>query len=170
MADIRSVLTQDLDGPSIDWLVSPVGTLDDTHELETAVILALLCHRRAEADDVLPTFDDDDRRGWWADLDAAQLWGAWPIGSRLWLLSRAKIADSIPPGSTPGSIATPALCEEYIREALEPFVQLRIISSFTVQLSRTAVDTIGGPITLYRGNRDAIELRFDQLWQQIRGA
>lgn len=169
MGDIRLVPQQTLDGLSVDWLVLPDGQLDETHDLETAVIIALLCHARAEPDDVLPTWGDD-RRGWWADHEAAEIWDGWPIGSRLWLLSRAKVATTMPPGAAPGSIATPALCEQYIAEALQPFVDRRIISSFSVQLERTAVDTISGSITLYRGNRDAIELQFDTLWQQIRGA
>lgn len=63
---------------------------DDT--LRTAAILSLFCDRRAEADDELPS-QDGDRRGWWGDLPVDE--GADDgrrdlIGSRLWLLSRAK--------------------------------------------------------------------------------
>ena len=49
-------------------------------------------------DDVLPQLtapgDEPDLRGWWGDTDAGTIWGGWPIGTRLWLLSRAKITDS----------------------------------------------------------------------------
>ena len=48
--------------------------------LRTAVIISLFTDRRAEADDEIPD-GGDDRRGWWADP---------AMGSRLWLLARAK--------------------------------------------------------------------------------
>lgn len=47
--------------------------------LRTAVIVSLFSDRRAEADDEIPD-GSDDRRGWWFGT----------IGSRLWLLARAK--------------------------------------------------------------------------------
>lgn len=48
--------------------------------LRTAVIISLFTDRRVEADDEIPD-GSDDRRGWWADPT---------LGSRLWLLARAK--------------------------------------------------------------------------------
>jgi phage gp46-like protein len=81
---------------SLDWVLTPAGQLDDSDQLQTALIVALGTDRRANPDDVLPTPDDDDLRGWWGDLDAAAIWSGWPIGTRLWLLSRAKITDRPP--------------------------------------------------------------------------
>lgn len=169
MADIRSLPQTTLEAVTVDWLLQPNGTLDNSDELRTAVVIALLTYRRADPDDVLPSFGDD-RKGWWADHDAAEIWDGWPIGSRLWLLRRAKIADVITPKAAPGSVATPGLCEEYIAEALQPFVDRRIISSFVVQLARTGVDEISGVIYLFRGPTPAVELRFEDLWREIRGA
>lgn len=73
--------------------------------LATAVMISLGTDRLAAADDSIPD-GSGNRRGWWGDLpidDAAPD----NIGSRLWLLRRAK--------ATP---ATQRLAEQYIREAL----------------------------------------------------
>src|SRR5262245_13278563 len=119
MADIR--LVQQVDFPyrhevAIDWQLLSDGTLDSTQDLCTAVIVALGTDRLALADDILPDPDSTDRHGWWGDLDAELIWGGWPIGTRLWLLRRAKITG---PGYRQG--ATVARVEQYIREAIQPF-------------------------------------------------
>jgi hypothetical protein len=66
---------------SFDWLMTPLGTFDTTQELATAVTVALGTDRLAELDDILPGFDETDRRGWWGDLDAEFLheavFGSW---------------------------------------------------------------------------------------------
>src|SRR5215472_15553230 len=79
---------------SVDWLLRADGTLDDSQALATAVIVALGTDRLADVTDVLPDPDSTDRRGWWGDLDAQEVWDGWPIGSRLWLLKRDKITDA----------------------------------------------------------------------------
>lgn len=71
------------------------------NDLSTAVLLSLFTDRRADEDDVLP--DGTDSRGWWADAMDGQR-----IGSRLWLLERAR---SLP--------ETFALAKEYAEEALQ---------------------------------------------------
>lgn len=55
--------------------------------LRAAVIASLFSDRLAEADDSLPGAPDD-RRGWWADAWAEAAGDR--MGSRLWLLARAK--------------------------------------------------------------------------------
>ncbi len=65
--------------------------------LRSAVIVSLYTERRAEADDVLPD-GTTDRRGHWADPT---------LGSRLWLLDRAKETDDVL-----------ARAQEYAQEAL----------------------------------------------------
>ncbi len=54
--------------------------------LRAAVMVSLFTDRRAENDDADPF--QGDRRGWWADTYADQAGDL--IGSRLWLLARAK--------------------------------------------------------------------------------
>ena len=93
------------------------GTLDDTQALATAVIVALGTDRLAAPDDILPDPDCTDRAGWWGDMDAEELFNGWPIGTRLWLLKRAKIVGPEDPEG-----ATVARVEQYISEAIQPFV------------------------------------------------
>jgi phage gp46-like protein len=70
--------------------MTPLGALDTRDELATSVIVALGTDRLAEPDDILPGFDETDRRGWWGDLDAEVIHDGWRIGTRLWLMARHK--------------------------------------------------------------------------------
>lgn len=147
---------------SFDFLITPAGSIDETQALATAVIVALGTDARAHGDDELPDLDSQDRRGWWGDLDADRLWGGWPIGSRLWLLERAKITDE---AAREG--ATIARIENYCREALRPFVAKKLASRFDVTAFRTDIGSIGAAITIYRGPLPAISLEFQSLWDEI---
>jgi phage gp46-like protein len=147
---------------TVDWFLRDDGTLDDTHALATAVIVALGTDRLADENDILPDPDETDRRGWWGDLQAEEIWQGWPIGTRLWLLSRAKITG---PGASEG--ATVARVEQYIREAIQPFIDLRIASSFDVHVNRVGKERIDALIRMYRGPNTAVELRFQILWAGI---
>lgn len=146
----------------IDWSLLGDGTLDDTQALATAVVVALGTDRLALPDDILPDPDSTDRAGWWGDLDAAELFDGWPIGTRLWLLKRAKIVGPEAPEG-----ATVSRVEEYISEAIQPFVDLKIASSFEVEAQRVGVERIDALVTIYRGPKTPVELRFQILWQEI---
>jgi phage gp46-like protein len=160
MTDLRIVQVVDVaaEAVTMDLLLSG-GVLDATQDLATAVTIALGTDRRATADDALPDLDSDDRRGWWGDTDAESIWDGWPIGTRLWLLERAKITG---PGARQGS--TLARVENYAREALQPFIRHGIASKVTVAATRTALDRIDLTATIYRGPKDAIQLRYQDLW------
>lgn len=164
MTDVRIASTGDglVEAVTLDLLLTPLGDLDARNDLATAMTVALCTDARAEPDDVLPTPGDDDRRGWWADLDAAAIWDGWPIGSRLWLLSRTAIAG---PGAQRG--ATTVQIEDYIREALQPFLDRQIATGLDVAVARVGLDRIEAAVTLIRGPGDAIELRFADLWRGI---
>jgi len=152
MADIRVVW--DADMMSGDWLISG-RTLDSTHELVTAVAVALFTHRTAEDDDPLPHFASD-RRGWWGDHEAREIYDGWPIGSRLWLLSREKQTEE-----------TRARAEEYIREALDPFVTHRICERYDLTVAWFAHERLGAEIVFYRGPKESIAVRFEKLWDEV---
>lgn len=143
----------------IDWLLLGDGTLDSTQELATAVIVALGTDRLAEVGDRLPDPDETDRRGWWGDYQAEQIWDGWPVGSRLWLLQREKIEG---PGSRRG--ATTVRVEQYIREAINPFIERRIGSHFEVEATRVDRQRIDALVRIYRGPVLEIELRYAILW------
>jgi phage gp46-like protein len=165
MPDIR--LVQDGRFPfatevSVDWLLQADGTLDDSQALATAVIVALGTDRLAAPSDILPDPDSTDRRGWWGDLDAEEIWNGWPIGCRLWLLKRSKIVG---PEAFEGS--TLMRVEQYINEALQPFLDLRIASRMQVDVARVDTQRIQALIKMYRGPSLAVELRYQILWADI---
>lgn len=148
---------------TLGWLMDPAGGLDQDDELVSACAIALGTDRLANPDDTLPDDRDDDRRGWWADLDAEDIWDGWPIGTRLWLLAREKITTA---AARQG--ATIARVEEYVAEALQPFVDRGIASRIEVVAARDGLEAIGVEATLYRGPLPAIRLRFADLWSLIR--
>lgn len=147
---------------TFDWLMTPLGELDTTNELATAVIVALGTDRLANTDDDLPGMDDTDRRGWWGDLDAEELHDGWPIGTRLWLISRAKLTDiKARQGSTVGR------AREYVQEALQPLIDRRIADQIDVEAGRVGTDRIDVGITIWRGPEPALSLRYSTLWNEI---
>jgi phage gp46-like protein len=162
--DVRIVQNNQFPKYSVtcDWVVRDDGTLDDTKALATAVVVALGTDALAAPDDVLPDPDSSDREGWWGDLDAELIWDGWPIGSRLWLLRRSKIISA---GSRQGS--TLALIESYINDAIQPFVDKKICTSFDVWATRVSEQRIDALIRIYRGPQPEIELRYSILWEEM---
>jgi phage gp46-like protein len=158
MVDIR--LVQNLQFPNLsvplDWNLLPNGTLDTTHDIETAILVALGTDALAGPDDVLPDPDSADHRGWWGDLDAKEIWGGWPIGWKGWLLTRSKITDANAKGGS-----TVSIVQDYLHAALMPFVQNRILTNFTLAVERNAQNRqeIDAFVTAYRGINQ-LQLRF----------
>lgn len=152
---------------SLAVLFTPIpGVDDEAIALARAVQVALGTDRRALADDVLPVPPPagqvPDRRGWWGDTNAATIWGGWPIGVRLWLMARDKIT-----GSAAKQGATIEKARRYIAEALQPFVDAKLCSSFAIALSQTGRNKIEGTITLYRGPKSAIALQYQDFWTDL---
>ncbi|HTV45764.1 MAG TPA: phage GP46 family protein [Stellaceae bacterium] len=113
--------------------------------LEIAVIISLMTDRLANADDVIPD-GTTDRRGWWGDLPLASggAGGTVPqpddlIGSRLWLLSRAKM--------TPQTLT---LAQQYCQEALQWLVDDGVAAEVDVETSWIATGQMGIAITIAR--------------------
>jgi phage gp46-like protein len=147
---------------TLDWQLLPDGTLDDSQALATAVCVALGTDALASPEDVLPDPDSSDRCGWWGDLDAELIWDGWPIGSKLWLLRRSKIA---PASAREGS--TLVMVENYIRAAMQPFVDHKICSSFDIWATRVDKQRIDALLRIYRGPQRPIELRYAVLWDTV---
>jgi phage gp46-like protein len=163
MTDIKLRDTQaKLESTLMDWLLLPDGTLSEEEELATAVRVAVGTDALAADEEVLPDPDDPDRRGWWGDLDAEEIWGGWPIGCRHWLLRRAKITDS---GSWEG--ATVVRAKNYVREALQPFIDRRVCTRIDVDAVRNGKERIDVHVVMYRGPRVAIDLRWQYLWAEM---
>lgn len=142
--------------------MTPLGQLDTTFELVSAVIVALGTDRLAEDDDILPGLDDTDRRGWWGDLDAAEIHDGWPIGTRLWLLSRHKIT-----GAAAQQGSSTARAREYAYEALQPFIDRGICRDVEVTAIRSATDKIDLTVTLIRGPEPDVTVRYQTLWGDV---
>lgn len=147
---------------SVDFALLDDRSLDERQALATAVIMALGTDRLAEPTNVLPDPDSTDRGGWWGDLDAEEIWNGWPIGSRLWLLKRDKIDDA---GSQRGSTVT--RIDRYIRECLQPFLDLKIASRLEVKAERTGRNQIEAHVCMYRGPDLIIDLRYQVLWDEL---
>ena len=162
--DIRYL--QQLDFPAyaveLDWLMSDQNLLVDGYDLQSAVIVALGTDALAPPDEELPDPDATDRRGWWGDMDAEELWGGWPVGCLLWLLHRAKITG---PLSRQGS--TLGRAEGWTREAMLPFTQRRIASRIDVLADQIDTQRIDVGVVIYRGPDRAIELRYNELWEEL---
>jgi len=163
MTDVRVINVTNLKGVWADWLLKPTGMLDETEELVNIVKIALLTFALADVDDILPDPDSTDRCGWWGDLDAETIWDGWPIGAKIWLLSRAKIT---PAEAREGSTLVRA--EQYCRVALQPLIDRRICSHFDVEATRGSIERINVLIRVYRGPQAQVELRFQNLWDEIR--
>jgi phage gp46-like protein len=147
---------------TVDWLLLPDGTLDDTQALASAAIVALGTNALAAEDDILPDPDSTDRCGWWGDMDAGLIWNGWPIGSKLWLLRRSKIVPA-----DRGQASTLAFVNSYIRAAIQPFVDRKICSGFNVWTTRVNPQRIDALIRIYRGPEREIELRYQMLWDAM---
>jgi phage gp46-like protein len=162
--DIR--LVQNLYFPkysvTLDWRLLDDGRLDDTQALATALCVALGTDGLASTDDQLPDPDSSDREGWWGDFDAGPIWNGWPIGSKLWLMRRAAIES---PNALRG--ATVARIKHYIFACVQPFVDNRIATTYTVNVVRADVQQIDALIVVYRGNTPAVELRYAILWDEF---
>lgn len=158
MVDIRivqSIAFPELSVP-LDWNLLPNGTLDTMGDIETAILVALGTDRLASPTDILPDPHSSNRKGWWGDFEAKEIWGGWPIGWRGWLLARSKITDA---AAQQG--ATVSLAHDYLYEALIPFVENKILTNFdlTVERNLTNRQEIDAFVNLFRG-QEQLQMQF----------
>lgn len=117
--------------------------------LETSVLISLFTDRRAEPGDVLPD-GETDRRGWWADDPDDR------IGSRLWLLKRAKESQD-----------TLDRALEYIKESLQWMLdglvsdEINVTTSF-VTINRTRLMLF--EVEIHRPELDPVTYRYNYNW------
>lgn len=168
MADIRIVQVGATEAVTLDWLLTTNALLpsqnglDETQALATAVTIAFCTDRLAETSDVLPIPGSTDRKGWWGDDSASDIWNGWPVGSRLWLMTRDKITDSKYSGGSTASRAS-----AFANECLQPFVDQKIISDFDIDVVQVNAQRVDMTVTLYRGPLPAISLQFQSLWNDL---
>jgi phage gp46-like protein len=127
--------------------------LGTNQDLVTAIIISLFSDRLADASDTLPDPNSSNRRGWWADTYDGTL-----IGSRLWLLSRAK--------SSPQLLLT---AQGYAQEALQWLIDDGVCSSINVQtwFFDNNQQLLGIGITIYQPRQSPQKIQFQYVWSQI---
>ena len=115
-------------------------------DLTRAVINSLFSWRRANDDDELP---GTSRFGWWGDTFAVSD----QFGSRLWLLSRAKLTEE-----------TPKKAKEYAEEALSWLVEDGVAAAVNVSVDRATVDRLDMSIEIVKPTQSTESLRFQDMW------
>ena len=120
------------------------------NDLSTAILISVFTDRTALADDVIPD-GTGDPRGWWGDVADAP-----PIGSRLWLLSRAKQTDE-----------TLRRAYDYLVEALQWLIDDDVVARFDVLVQWIRPSMLGAQITAHRVDGTITTTRFDWAWNGI---
>jgi len=143
VSDIKTVWS----GTTADWAID--GTqLAQGDDLATAIIISLFTDRREVSDDLLPDASND-RRGWWAD-------GAVRIGSRLWLLMRAKRTQD-----------TLQQAQDYIAEALQWLIDDGVVARFDTSVEWVGGNRLSAKVVAVKNDGTAQENRFSWVWNGI---
>lgn len=129
------------------------GDLSQADALVRAVIISLFTWRRAKPEDLT----DGEKMGWWGDSIEPPVVND-RIGSRLWLLRRAKLV--------PQTFTT---VREYAQEALAWLVDDGAAMRVDVTAERFGAEGLALQVAIYREEGDKIALRFDNAWEKIRG-
>jgi phage gp46-like protein len=117
-----------------DWRLSGADLVNGD-DLVTPVLLSLFTDRTANPDDTI-TDGSSDPRGWWGDD------GTYLLGSRLWLLDRAKRTQQ-----------TLQLAQGYIEEALQWMIDDGVVDSFDVYVEWTRRNLLGARVTAHRDGK-----------------
>lgn len=131
----------------------PAGDLSQADALVRAVLISLFTWRRAKPDDIT----DGQKMGWWGDAVEPPAVND-RIGSRLWLLARAKLVP-----------LTINAAREYAEEALAWLVEDGVASRIEVLAERFGTDGLALQVAIYRTDGGKVALRFDNIWESIRG-
>ncbi len=129
-----------------DWSLS--GTqLQSGNDLQTSVLISLFTDRMANTDDAILD-GSGDTRGWWAD-DAQ-----YSVGSRLWLLERAKQEQS-----------TLIRARDYITEALQWLIDDGVVASFDIYVEWTRASVLGMQIVAHKQDGTTEAMNFAWAWK-----
>lgn len=138
MSDIATIW----DGTRGDYQQVGAG-ISSGSDLATAILISLFTDRRAGADDVVPD-GSGDPRGWWGDPT---------MGSRVWLLERAKRTQ-----------ATIQAAKGYIEEALQWLIDDDVVAGFQIDVEWPPGAALHARVVALRndGTRDA--MKFTWVW------
>jgi phage gp46-like protein len=132
-----------------DWALNG-AQLQAGSDLQSAVLISLFTDREAEPDDVIPD-GTMNPRGWWGDAGQP-----YKIGSRLWLLSRAKQSKD-----------TLDRANKYIAEALKWFLDDGVVARFDITTEWTRSSQLGAKVVAYRNDGTSMALNFASVWKGI---
>lgn len=141
MSDITTIWRDFSTG---DWSLSG-SQLESGNDLQTAVLISIFTDRIARTDDVIPD-GTTDPRGWWADGDV-------PIGSRLWLLNRAKQTTE-----------TLNRARDYISEALQWLIDDGVALYFDLTCQWIAPGQLGAWLVIHRSDGTNTAMNFGWTW------
>lgn len=133
-----------------DW-VQLGAQLQASNDLATAVMISLFTDRVALTDDVIPD-GTNDPRGWWGDDPST------PIGSRLWLLSRAKQTTE-----------TLARAHDYITEALKWLIDDAVVSRFEITTEWTRAGQLGARVVAFEEGGAVLTMNSSSAWNAALG-
>lgn len=129
-----------------DWK-SGNGDLLSGDDLQSAIMISLFTDRLAHSDD---DYDDEHRRGWWADTGTDGF-----IGSRLWLLRRQKLTTQVAKKA-----------EDYAREALAWLITDGVVSDIQIRTQIVWPQRLNMVIRYHRPDSGAEDLRFYWVWEK----
>ena len=127
--------------------------LASDRDLQTAVVLSLFTDRRAHSDDVPPSGDARDMRGWWADAFADVQGDLY--GSRNWLLDRSVMNNESVLRAT-----------EFDREALQWMLDDKVVSAIDVTVTQTSTGVLHA-IHLTKPSGDRTTFKFSRVFDHI---
>lgn len=130
-------------GIAIDAIVDASTSLEFVNDLTTSVLISLFTDAPASDDDVIPD-GTVNRRGWWGDPG---------MGSKIWLLERAKALPSVA-----------ATVESYAQSALAWLVSDGVAASVDASAVRLGPTVLQLTITILRGSGKPIAITFANLW------
>lgn len=130
---------------SVNGVITQPSSVTD--DLVRAVIISLFTWRRANPDDVT----EGQKMGWWGDKFAAIQNDK--IGSRLWLLGRAKVVNE-----------TINLATEYAQESLQWMQEDGVAARVDAVAERMGKDGVALAVIVTRNDGTVVPIRFDNLW------
>lgn len=132
-----------------DWEL--VGAdLASGKDLVSATFISLFTDRVADPGDTIPD-GTSDPRGWWGDLDQD-----YPIGSRLWLLDRAK--------QTPENLRN---AHDYVAEALQWMIDDEIVAHWDILCEWIGPGRLGIQAEAHQGSGASSKMKFIWAWKGI---
>ena len=148
--DIR--ITFDVNEQFVDMILAD-RDVDRDDGLETAVLITLLTDKHADLGDPLP--DDSGYRGGWFG-DSLPVVPDYQMGTKLWLLQRAKTVTEIP-----------AIAKEYLLDGFKWMIEDGIVKSVdvTVERRRDLRATLAFTLSFVKPEGTSIFYRFYYNWE-----